>query len=519
MRSAPSPLDSRPDRRRGGGPGQASARSTSAIAMRVAASMQSTTGIETSAEMRSAYPVSTAPQSSTTSAPSWRAMRSLAWDTASAISGLGITVKAPGRSIARQTRDADRRRDAGDDSPWLGIPVTAKDNIWIKDRPVATGSKLFEDFVAPADAIAVARLRAAGAVVLGSTNCSEFACKGVTRNFVHGETRNPWDLSTTPGGSSGGAAAATSAGLGCVALGTDAGGSVRRPAAHTGLVGMKPSAGVIPHADGFDEPVYGNSVIGTLTRSVADAVHALDLLAVPDPADPQSPPVRVVGGAAMAASGPARIAYSPRLGLGFAVDEDVARSVRAAVKALQAAGHIVEEVDPPWPEGVSEEALMPLQFTGLAAIYGDRYRRGAWEVDTDIGRQIEAGFELSGSKVAEALELRKAMYTALAALYRNHDFLITPTTAATAWPLEKMGPDQIEGRAASPRAHAVFTPIFNHCYLPACSVPCGLDRDGLPIGLQIVGPLFADAQVLGLAAQVETATDHDFSKIQPLASR
>jgi aspartyl-tRNA(Asn)/glutamyl-tRNA(Gln) amidotransferase subunit A len=153
--------------------------------------------------------------------------------------------------IRAQAADADRRVQAGERGPWLGIPVTAKDNLWIKERPATNGSLLYKDFVAPTDALAVARLRAAGAVFLGSTNCSEFACKGVTTNLVHGVTRNPWDTTRTPGGSSGGAAAATVTGLGHLALATDAGGSVRRPAAHCGLVGMKPTSGMIPHGVGF----------------------------------------------------------------------------------------------------------------------------------------------------------------------------------------------------------------------------------------------------------------------------
>lgn len=415
-----------------------------------------------------------------------------------------------------QARKADARRASGDKSPWLGIPVTIKDNIWIAERPIACGSLLYKDFVAPVDAIAVARLRKAGALILGSTNCSEFACKGVTTNPLHGETRNPWNLSLTPGGSSGGGAAATSAGLGCLALGTDAGGSVRRPAAHTGLVGMKPSSGMIPHAGGFDEPVYGHSVIGTLTRSVRDAWLALSLLAHHDPTDPQSLPVRAPLRPLDPPLKRAKIAWSPRLGLGFGVNTDVAASCKAAVQRLADAGHEVIEIDPPWPDGASEEALMPLQLAGLAAIYGDRHTTGGWHADPDISRQIEVGLALSGRAVAEALELRKALYAALAKLFRTCDFLICPTTPAPAWPLGQMGPSEIEGKPSSPRGHAAFTPIFNHCNVPACSAPCGLDGSGLPVGLQIAGPMFSDDRILALAAQVEAGTKYDFTSVKEL---
>lgn len=156
-----------------------------------------------------------------------------------------------------------------------------------------------------------------------------------------------------------------------------------------------------------------------------------------------------------------------------------------------------------WPQGASEEALMPLQLAGLAAIYGQRFKARAWQPDPDIARQIEAGLSLPGHAVTEALELRKAMYAALHRLHERYDFLISPTTPTTAWTLDRIGPDRIEGRPAAPRGHAVFTPIFNHCFVPACSVPCDIDHAGLPIGLQVSGPMFADADVLALAALVE----------------
>jgi aspartyl-tRNA(Asn)/glutamyl-tRNA(Gln) amidotransferase subunit A len=418
-------------------------------------------------------------------------------------------------SLARAAaRRADERLAAGDGAPLLGVPFTVKDNIWVKGQAVSQGSRLFADFVAPEDAFAVARMRAAGGVFLGITNCSEFACKGVTTNRLFGPTRNPWDSARTPGGSSGGAASAVAAGLCPIALATDGGGSTRRPAAHVGAVGMKPSAGVVPHPTGFAEPVFGNSVVGQITRSVADAVLALDAIAAPDLADPQGLPAAVWLRAEAEAPAPrnARIAYSPRLGLGFPVDRDVAGCVASAAKRLQAAGFAVEEADPDWPEGTAEEALMPLQLAGLAALYGERLTAGDWEADPDIAAQIEAGLGVSGASVAAALLLRDALYRSLAGFFRRFDFLLTPTTPVTAWPLDRLGPAEIEGKQVSPRGHAVFTPLFNHTYVPACSVPCGLDDKGLPVGIQVVGRRFADARVLALAAEIERQNPIDFSR-------
>lgn len=422
--------------------------------------------------------------------------------------------------VLAQARDADARLRRGERHDWLGLPVTAKDNLWIEGRSVSNGSMLFRDFVAPRDAVAVARLRLQGAVFLGSTVCSEFACKGVTWNPLHGATRNPWDTARTPGGSSGGAAAATAASIGCLALATDAGGSTRRPAAHAGVIGMKPSAGYIPHPTGFREPVYGNSVVALMTRTVADAASALAALVGPDDADPQSAclPGLSADTAQWQALPRARIGYSPRLGLGCPVDEDVANAVDRTMRRLAEAGHEVVMLDPDWPEGVNEEALMPLQHAGLAMLYGAAWQRRAWKADPDIAAQIESGLRLDGIAVVNALEVRKQIYACLHAVFERCDLLITPTTPATAWPLGQLGPAEIGGQPVSLRAHAVFTPLFNHAFLPACSVPCGLDTQGLPIGLQIAGPLFSDARVLALASWVERLCEHDFTRPHILTS-
>ena len=420
-----------------------------------------------------------------------------------------------------QAVDADRRLRAGDPAPLLGVPFTVKDNLWVEGQTVSQGSQRFEHFRAPQDAFAVAQVRAAGGVFLGISNCSEFACKGLTTNKLFGTTHNPYDLARTPGGSSGGAAAAVAAGFGPLALCTDGGGSTRRPASHTGVVGMKPTAGLVPHPVGFAEPVFGNSVVGQMARCVADVVALLDVIARPSLADPQGLPMAAWS---RADADPERlprtlrIAYSPRFGLDVPVDADVAASVDAAVERLARDGFRIERADPVWPEGAGEAALMPLQLAGLAALYGDALRRGEWDADADIAAQIEAGLRLSGSDVANALFARDAFYKSFDRFFAQHHLLLTPTTPCTAWPGSQNGPHEIAGQAVGPRGHAVFTPLINHCFLPACSVPCGLDRQGLPIGLQIVGPRFADARVLALAARVESLCPHDFSRpVSPAA--
>lgn len=414
-----------------------------------------------------------------------------------------------------QAREADRRLRAGDPAPLLGVPFTVKDNLWVAGRHVSQGSRRFADFVAPRDAFAVARLREAGAVFAGITNCSEFACKGVTVNRLHGATKNPYDLALTPGGSSGGAAAAVAAGLAPLALTTDGGGSTRRPAAHTGVVGMKPSAGLVPHPAGFAEPVFGNAVVGQMARRVADVVALLDAIAVPSLADPQGLPYPVWS---RDAADPARlprglrIAFSPTLGLGVPVDPDVAAALEAIAGRLEREGFDVERADPAWPAGAGESALMPLQLAGLAALYGAALKRGEWDADPDIAAQIEAGMKTSGADVANALFARDAFYRSFDTFFTQHDLLLTPTTPCTAWPFTQAGPAAIAGVPVGPRGHAVFTPLVNHCFLPGCSVPVGLDRRGLPIGAQVIGPRFADARVLALAGRIEAFQTHDFAR-------
>lgn len=434
---------------------------------------------------------------------------------------LNAIVRFDADGVRAEARLADERLAGGDPAPLLGVPFTVKDNIWVEGRVVSQGSALFADFVAPADALAVARLRRAGGVFLGSTNCSEFACQGFTTNRLFGPTRNPLDLTRTPGGSSGGAASAVAAGLGPLALGTDAGGSIRRPAAHVGIVGFKPTAGLVPHPIGFPEPAFGNGAVGAMTRTVADVAALLDAVAGFDPRDPMTPPQLSPPAVSAAVGGSlagVHVAYSPRLGLGFPVEPDVAEAVDRAADALAAAGAIVELRDPIWPEGTAEEALMPLQLAGLAALHGDAFREDSSRFVPDIARQIEAGLAASGRTVAAALLLREAMFRSLAGFFAEVDLLLTPTTPCTAWPLTRPAPDSIEGRPVGPRAHAAFTPLFNHTYSPACSVPCGLAANGLPVGAQLVGRRFEDAAVARAAAWIEAAQGARFHHPRRIAS-
>ena len=422
---------------------------------------------------------------------------------------LNAIVQFDAQAVLAEARRVDERLAAGESLPMAGVPVTIKDNLWVEGRTVTQGSRLFADFVAPRDAWVVARLRELGAVVLGITNCSEFACKGVTENLVYGPTRHPMDPTLTPGGSSGGAVSALAAGLGLLALGTDAGGSIRRPAAHCGLVGHKPSQGVIPHPWGFAEPNYGVSVIGLAARNAGDCAWLLDHLSGFDNGDPSAPALGVAlqAHAATSTEPPRelRIAWSPQLGCGYAIDADVLAALSARVNALREAGWSITEADPPWPDGIREYPLAALQHAGLHTLYGDALKTRRHDIDPDLAAQIDAGASITPEEVARVLRLRERIVASLSRFFDAYDLLLCPTAPVTAWPLGQIGPPVIGGVPAGPRGHAAFTPLFNYCGVPACSVPAGLVR-GLPVGLQVVAPRFEDARVLQMVALVERLT-------------
>ena len=399
-------------------------------------------------------------------------------------------------------REVDRRLAAGEELPLAGLPVLIKDTIWVAGRRVTNGSLLYRDFRPPRDAIVVERLRRAGAVIMGMANTSEFACKGVTTNRVYGPTRHPLDARLTPGGSSGGPAAAVAAGLVPVAIGTDAGGSSRRPPAHCGIVGFKPSFGAVPNGPGFPGPFSGIECLAPIARDVGDARLVFDAIAGPDPRDPESIAIPATTPRPLNAT---RFALSPRLGLEVPVDASVRAAIERVAGSLARIGIDLRRVDPVWPAGLGEAGLMPLQHAGLAALYGDRRRAEPELFDPDVGRQIDAGLTLDGAAVARARLASGAIARALADFFGDVDLLLCPTVPCAPWPLDRLGPETIDGQAVEPRAHAVFTPFFNHALVPAVTIPCGLTDDGLPIGLQIVGPRGSDRHVLDAAAALEAS--------------
>lgn len=398
---------------------------------------------------------------------------------------LNALVRLNPKALA-EAQDVQSRVDKGERLPLAGVPIVIKDNLWVRGLEVTQGSRRYAGFVAPADAVAVARLRAAGAVVLGIGATSELACMGVTNTPLYGMTRNPVDPRLTPGGSSGGPAAAVAAGFAPLALGTDAGGSTRRPPAHVGVIGFKPSQDLVPYGPGFDEPVWGISVVCPIARCMEDITLAMSMLA----------------GIAPAVPGPVTLAFALDFGLGQVLDDEVAAVTIAAVERVRATGVPVVEAAPTWPQASGRADVAPLQWAGLAALQGDSFRDDPTLFGPGIAEQIERGLALNGVEVAAAHQASHRMGETLRAFLAQHPFLMTPTTPCPAWPVEDIAPKVIGGRPASPRDHASFTPQANHAGCPAISLPCGKTRAGLPLGMQIMAAPGQDAALLGLAERL-----------------
>ncbi|MDP2079871.1 MAG: amidase [Pseudotabrizicola sp.] len=400
--------------------------------------------------------------------------------------GLNAIIRLNPQASAEVTA-VHHRLQAGELLPLAGVPVVIKDNLWVAGLAITQGSQLFADFVAPTDAVAVARLRAAGAIILGIGATSEFACIGVTNTQLYGMTRNPIDPSLTPGGSSGGPSAAVAAGFAPLALGTDAGGSTRRPPAHVGVIGFKPSQDLVPYGPGFEEPVWGISVICPIARNMVDIALAMRVL---------------TGQSLMSQIARPALAYAAHFGLDQPLDADVARVTDSAVDRLRRAGYPVETAAPVWPEGSGRADVAPLQWAGLAALYGAAFRHDPSRFGDGIADQIMRGLGLRGVEVAQAHQASHRMGETLRAFLGRHPFVITPTTPCPAWPVEDVAPRFIGGLAASPRDHAAFTSQANHAGSPAISLPCGHTSTGLPLGLQIMAAPGADAALLALAQDV-----------------
>lgn len=387
--------------------------------------------------------------------------------------------------------------------PLHGVPVSIKDVIFTRGMPTTGGSRLFAEAIPEEDAVVVARLRASGAVPLGKTNTSEFGHKAVTENPMFGVTRNPWNAELTPGGSSGGAAAAVAAGLGPVALGTDGGGSIRIPASFCGVFGFKPSRGRVPDHPGFPGWDLLSST-GPLARTVRDAALVLDVIAGGDDRDRHSLPSD--GGPYLGACDEEikglHVAWTPDLGYAT-VDPRVQALCENAAAEFEALGCHVEVVNPGWEN--PEATFGAIVAARFHAHWADQLPANAAALDPTLVKLIERGAAVTARDYVLAEERVKAYWSEVLAFLARFDLLLTPTAAVPPFPTAAGPPREIAGEPLSVLGWMPFTYPFNLTGQPAASVPAGFTDDGRPVGLQIVGRRHADRVVLAAAAAYETA--------------
>ncbi len=385
--------------------------------------------------------------------------------------------------------------------PLAGVPVVIKDLVMTKGLRTTFGSKLYEDFIPEDDDICVARLRAAGAIILGKSNASEFGFGANGCNLLFAQTRNPLDLSRTPGGSSAGSAAAVAARICPLAIGSDGGGSIRIPAAFCGLFGFKASMGRVPVWPGCRDERYPGASgwesiehIGPITRTVADAALMMSVLAGPDPHDRLSIPADTdwLGTLAVPLPQRLRVAWWPRWH-DQPIDPRVLAQQEAAVQRLAAhfGFDLVTEAPPDVDVGRAFPAIiaMDTDLTGLRALIAEK--------GVPVGDALRGVLaqNLPLEAVTDAITLRKAFTNRMARRMADCDLILTPTVGILPFAYDETGPADIDGTPVGPEAWSPFTSPFNLTGQPAASLPCGA-VDGLPVGLQIVGPHLGDAAVL-----------------------
>jgi aspartyl-tRNA(Asn)/glutamyl-tRNA(Gln) amidotransferase subunit A len=380
--------------------------------------------------------------------------------------------------------------------PLHGVPLHVKDNLHVAASRTAFGSKLFEKNVTEKDCPAVKRLRAAGMIVIGRTNTPEFGWKGVTDNPLFGITRNPWNTNLTPGGSSGGAAAAVAAGLGPIGIGTDGGGSLRIPASFCGVVGFKASFGRVPNWPGSGGALLRH--IGPITRSVADVAAVLDVAAGPDAADLLSLPPAGVSFTDELQKGirGKRIAYSPDFGYARLEPEVAAVCQRAAERFAEAGAH-VEQVPLDWRDPY--EAWSVFFFGTTAAALEKKLADQGDLLDPGLRKVVEEGMKLRGVDFANAQAARHEFWEQVRRIYEKFDLLLSPTLPVPPFAVGQDDADPLGGERLGPLQWTRFTYPFNLTGQPAASVPAGRTKAGLPVGLQIIGDRHADLLVLQAA--------------------
>lgn len=402
-------------------------------------------------------------------------------------------------------RELDARIARGEDVGVLaGVPVGIKDVTPVAGLRTTYGSPLFKDHVPKEDALIVARLRAAGAIILGKTNTPEFAAGGNTWNDVFGRTRNPWDPSKSAGGSTGGGAVGLATGMIALAEGTDLGGSLRIPASFCGVVGLRPSPGLVP-TDPADWVWDTLQVSGTLARSAEDIALSLHAIAGPSPRAPLAQPTAgrdFLGAVRAGVPRGLRIAYCPDIA-GIGVEPSVEAACRKAAFALQEAGAVVEEIA--FDLSYARDAFLALRGEWFVAWMYEQLER-IEQFGVNVRNNTRSGLEGSGRDLGAAHFTRGRVWKQFRAFFEKYDHLLTPTMCVSPFPVEQNYPEAVAGRAMRTYVDWLApTFLLSMSGLPVASVPAGLDAGGMPVGLQVVGPAQGEERVLALAASTQKA--------------
>ncbi len=428
-----------------------------------------------------------------------------------------------------QARAVDSRIAAGDDpGPWAGVPMGVKELASARGLSATHGSLLYAGERADHDDSEVARLRAAGAVIVAKTTSPEFGSVNWTRTHIHGTTCNPWDVERTPGGSSGGSAAAVASGMLPICTGSDGGGSIRIPSAYSGLFGYKSTFGLTGSAPGpFDSSL--TAVPGPVARSVRDAARYIDVIAGPTNVDPTSlaKPApfepQLLDGTAVAALRGRRAAWSATLGHAIAEPDIVAAARAAAVALCDDAGIELVDIDVSMPNPARAWGI--LSGLAMAADHGERAAGRLDELTPVVRAGIEYSARIKADDVVRALRRRADTLAAIGAVFDQVHYLLTPTVATLAFAAGGPPPRIIAGVDGGGMGTVPFTAPFNVSGQPAVSIPCGFSVDTtgdhesqpLPIGLQVVGRRHDDIGVLACGLVAERA--RPWPKLAPMATR
>ena len=421
---------------------------------------------------------------------------------------------------ARRQADAIDSRIANGDDPGLfaGVPIGVKELAAVAGMSYTYGSKLYEGDRADHDDTEVARLRNAGAVIIAKTTSPEFGSTNWTRTHVHGTTNSPWNVERTPGGSSGGSAAAVAAGMLPICTGSDGGGSIRIPSSYCGLFGAKMTFGLSGSGPGpFDASL--TAVPGPMARSVRDAARYIDVIAGPTNSDPTSLATTapfepaLLQGSPIAALRGKRVAWSATLGHAVC-DEEVEQVARDAAMALIAdAGFELVDIDTAIPNPARAWGI--ISDLAMAADHGERAEGRLDELTPVVRAGMAHALRIKSEDVLRAMRRRAAMLAAVGRIFDGVDYLLTPTTATTAFVASGPPPTVIRGEDVGGMGSVPFTAPFNISGQPGVSIPVGVSSEGLPIGLQVVGRRHDDLGVL--AAGLLAETKRPWPKFAPYA--